>query len=101
MHRNFGLSMQVGGYVHGYVMDVFAAALMGEEFDNTEYQDERRPTFLRYIVQHDVSVSLMTFPDNIILNFCTSVVLGAIGRKSFSEFISSLFFVIICLFSNK
>ena len=61
VHRNFGLSMQVSGYVHGYVMDVFAAALMAEEFDNTAHYDGRRPTFLRYILQHDVAVSLITF----------------------------------------
>ena len=61
VHRNFGLSMQVGGYIHGYVMDVLSAAVMQEQFDNTRHYDARRPTFLKYIMPHEISVSLSIF----------------------------------------
>ncbi|KAM0824834.1 hypothetical protein ACQ4PT_069943 [Festuca glaucescens] len=49
-HRNFGLSMQPGGYVHDYVMNVFAATVMEEQYDNSVFLNQRRPQCLKYIM---------------------------------------------------
>ena len=58
--------MQVGGWIHGYVMDVLSSSVMQEQFDSTAYYDARRPTFKKYIMNHDVSVSLLiTFVTNV------------------------------------
>ena len=61
VHRNFGLSMQVGGYVHGYVMDVFTETLMQEQYDNTEHYDQRRPRFLKYMMNHEAAVRFFAY----------------------------------------
>jgi len=61
VHRNFGLSMIVGGYIHGYVMDVLSSSVMQEQFDNSRYYDARRPTFKKIIMYHEFSVSFVYY----------------------------------------
>ncbi|KAM0863288.1 hypothetical protein ACQ4PT_044692 [Festuca glaucescens] len=65
-HRNFGLSMQVGGYVHDYVMNVFAATVMEEQYDNSVSRAFRElgadPNALKnYIIEPNVPCRIYNF----------------------------------------
>jgi hypothetical protein len=60
-HRNFGLSMQPGGYVHDYVMNVFAATVMEEQYENSVFLNQRRPQCLKYIMYSESVVSFFYF----------------------------------------
>jgi hypothetical protein len=60
-HRNFGLSMQPGGYVHDYVMNVFAATVMEEQYDNSVLFNQQRPQCLKYIMYSESVVSFYSF----------------------------------------
>ena len=49
--------MQPGGYVHDYVMNVFAATIMEEQYDNSVYINQQRPQCLKYIMYSEHVVS--------------------------------------------
>jgi len=55
-HRNLGLSMMIGGYVHEYVMDFFAATVMQEQCDGSLDRNNLRPRCLKYIMYSDTVV---------------------------------------------
>ena len=53
--------MQPGGYVHDYVMNVFAATVMEEQYDNSVFLNQQCPQCLKYIMYSESVVSFYYF----------------------------------------